>query len=198
MYYYHLITVLFCSHTHLLCIRGELNNPINVFELSYFYLSAVSSFGIFLLPSYHSLILLSLSSPLCQRRIEQSYYCPQTVLLLSHHSFRSFLLPSYHSLILLSHTTPLCQRRIEYSYYYLITLFEVSYYHVITVLFCSSRLLLCENGELNNLVTVLFLSHHSLQRVLLAFYLNLTLLFRIFLCVIGETSYHLGAIFLRS
>ena len=41
MAYLHLITVLFCFYTLLLCARGELNNLINVLELSCYYLITV-------------------------------------------------------------------------------------------------------------------------------------------------------------
>ena len=98
--YWHLITVLFCSST--LCQkRNELwswNSFITVLELYYYYLISILS----------CLILLIHNSPLPQRRIEQSYSCLRTFLFLSHHGLRSVLLPSYHNLILLFYTSPLC------------------------------------------------------------------------------------------
>ena len=76
--YYHLIKVLFCSYTLLPCSRGKIKQ-------FYYCLRIVSLLShhsprSVLLPSYHSLILLLHTSPLCQKRIEQSYYCLRAVL----------------------------------------------------------------------------------------------------------------------
>ena len=121
--YYFLITVLFCSSTHLVFVTGVSSCHLRtILILPQNYLITV------LLCSSH---IPSVSEEKIAINLEQSYCCLGTILLTQ-----------------LLYNSPLCTRRNQpSSQNNLFTLFELSYYSLITVLFCSSTYLHCIRGQ---------------------------------------------------